>query len=376
MSLRICLVAGEASGDLLGAALIEALRLRYPHAQFFGVAGPKMKAVGCEAWYPSESLSVMGLAEVLQHLPSLLRIRATLVERLSGAPPDVFIGIDAPDFNLALERKLRARGIKTVHYVSPSVWAWRRYRVKKIRRAVDLMLTVFPFEEAFYADADVPAQFVGHPLADQLQPQSASQVRATLGLQADPVVALLPGSRRSEVSRLIVPFLETARWLTSHYPDIAFLLPTATAATELIVNNALRAFPDINVRVMSGGARDAISASDVVLLASGTAALEAMLLGRPMVVAYRLHPVTYAIVSRLLTVDWFSLPNILLKEGLVPEFVQDDVCPAKLGPAIRSWIDNGASRNHAMVRFREIRQGLAQNSADRAASAIASLLDR
>lgn len=370
------MVAGEASGDLLGAALIEALRSRYPNAQFFGVAGPKMKAVGCEAWYPSEMLSVMGLAEVLQHLPSLLRIRANLVERLSGAPPDVFIGIDAPDFNLALERKLRSRGIKTVHYVSPSVWAWRRYRVKKIRRAVDLMLTVFPFEEAFYSHADVPAQFVGHPLADQLQPRSASQVRAMLGLKADHVVALLPGSRRSEVSRLIVPFLETARWLTSHYPGIAFLLPTATAATELLVNDALRAFPDVNVRVMSGGARDAISASDVVLLASGTAALEAMLLGRPMVVAYRLHPLTYAIVSRLIKVDWFSLPNILVNEGIVPEFVQEDVRASKLGPAVRKWIDDEVGREQVISRFREVRQGLAQNSADRAAAAIGNLLDR
>lgn len=374
MSPRIALIAGEVSGDILGAALIAALRARFPNASFFGIAGPRMREAGCEAWFSIESLSVMGLAEVLKHLPRLLRLRADVINRLVKEPPDVFIGIDAPDFNLGVEAQLRKCGIKTVHYVSPSVWAWRSYRVHKIRKAVDLMLTVFPFEEDFYTSSGVPARFIGHPLADTLTPEQAAAVRPRIGLDPQgPVVALLPGSRRSEVSRLLKPFLATAQWLRQRRPDIRFVLPTATPATQALVGEALAGY-GLPVTVLPQGARDAMNAADVVLLASGTAALEAMLLERPMVVAYRLHPLTYAIASRMLRVDSFSLPNLLLGERAVPEFTQQDVTPDVLGPALLHWLDNASDRDILASKFRQMRQRLAMGAAEKGAEAIAALL--
>ncbi len=377
MPLRIALVAGEVSGDLLGAALIAALRERFPDATFFGIAGPKMREAGCEPWYSIDALSVMGLAEVLKHLPRLLRLRAEIVSRLVSDPPDVFIGIDAPDFNLGVETQLRKRGIRTVHYVSPSVWAWRRYRIHKIRRAVDLMLTLFPFEEAFYASSRIPARFIGHPLADVLQSEPPELARRRIGLDpGGPVVALLPGSRRSEVNRLLPPFLATARWLLQRRPELRFVLPTAGSATEALVRETLAAEDPLPVTVLPQGARDAMSAADVVLLASGTAALEAMLLERPMVVAYRLHPLSYAIASRLLRVESFSLPNLLLNERAIPEFTQQDVTPEILGPALIRWLDGGPSRDALVAKFGKARMRLALGAANQGADAIAALLGR
>lgn len=377
MPLRIALVAGEVSGDLLGAALIAALRERFPDAIFFGIAGPKMREAGCEPWYSIDALSVMGLAEVLKHLPRLLRLRAEIVSRLVSDPPDVFIGIDAPDFNLGVETQLRKRGIRTVHYVSPSVWAWRRYRIHKIRRAVDLMLTLFPFEEAFYASSHIPARFIGHPLADVLQSEPPELARRRIGLDpGGPVVALLPGSRRSEVNRLLPPFLATARWLLQRRPELRFVLPTAGSATEALVRETLAAEDPLPVTVLPQGARDAMSAADVVLLASGTAALEAMLLERPMVVAYRLHPLSYAIASRLLRVESFSLPNLLLNERAIPEFTQRDVTPEILGPALIRWLDGGPSRDALVAKFGKARMRLALGAAKQGADAIAALLGR
>lgn len=376
MSPRFVLVAGEVSGDILAAALIEALRERFPQASFCGIAGPRMRAAGCEAWWSIDELSVMGLVEVLKHLPRLLKLRAQLVDRVLQHRPDAYIGIDAPDFNLGVESRLRSQGVRTVHYVSPSVWAWRRYRVRKIRRAVDLMLTVFPFEEAFYASSGVPAKFIGHPLADALVPEPPLAARERLGLAVDrPVIALLPGSRRSEVSRLIAPFAGTAQWLAERRSQMQFVLPAASGSLRRLIEDELKSYPGLTIRITDEGARDAMTAADVVLLASGTAALEAMLLERPMVVAYRLHPLSYALVSRLLSVEFFSLPNLLLGARIVPEFTQQDVAPGVLGPELLRWLDSPERRAAAISDFRSMHQRLAIGAARRGAAAVQQLLE-
>lgn len=345
--LRVALVAGEPSGDALGAALIEALRSRVPDVDCVGIAGPAMRAAGCRALYPAEDLAVMGLVEVLAHLPRLLRIRRGLLRQLRADPPDVLVGIDAPDFNLPVEARLRRAGVRTVHYVSPSVWAWREGRVRRIAAAVDRMLTLFPFEAAFYERHQVPVSVVGHPLTARLSPVTPAQraaARAELGLAADqPVLALLPGSRAGEYRRLTGLFIDAAQWLRAHGHPCAVVIPLVNATARAVVETTLRERgTGLSCTLLDGRAQQAMTAADAVLLASGTATLEAMLLARPMVVAYRLAPLTYAIAKRLVRTPHVAIPNLLAGRRLVPEFIQHAATPAALGAALASLLDPAA----------------------------------
>jgi lipid-A-disaccharide synthase len=342
-ALRIALVAAEASGDTLGAGLIEALRAAAPDAKFFGMAGPRMVAAGCEPWNRAEEVSVMGFFEVLPHLRRILRLRRKLIERIAASGADVFIGIDAPDFNLPAAAALKKAGIPAVQYVSPQVWASRQYRVRGIRAAVDLVLCLLPFETKFYAEHGVNAKFIGHPLADMIPLTVDRQAaRAALGFPADqPLLAVLPGSRRSEVARLSGPFMATAAWLREHKPDLNVAVALASEPLgELFRASAAGA--DLRfARLIPNRAREVMAAADVVLTASGTASLEAMLFKRPMVVAYRMVPLSYWLVRRLglSRLPHFSLPNLLAGRQIVPEFVQDQVRPDVLGPAVLAALD-------------------------------------
>ncbi len=378
--MQIAIVAGELSGDLLGAGLIAALKTRYPQARFIGIGGPEMLAQGFETVVPLERLAVMGLVEVLRHLPELLRIRRQLYQRLLTDPPAVFIGIDAPDFNLGLEQRLRSSGIPTVHYVSPSVWAWRPWRVRKIARAVNLMLTLLPFEADFYRDHQVAVRYVGHPLADVIPLRSdGASARQALGLTLPTdtrIVAVLPGSRVSEVNRLGPLLLDTAIWLHRQRPDLHFLMPAATPALSrlLAILIAERA-PGLPLTLIEGQSRMAMAAADVVLLASGTATLEAMLLKRPMVAAYRVAPLTAWIARRLVTIPHFALPNLLAGRTLIPEFMQEAATVANLGPAVLRWLDDAAACEQLIVEFDALHRQLRRNASAQAAAAIAALLE-
>ncbi|HEX2797460.1 MAG TPA: lipid-A-disaccharide synthase [Immundisolibacter sp.] len=339
--LRVGLIAGEPSGDALGAALIGALRRRVPDVECFGVAGPAMRGAGCRALYPAEDLAVMGIVEVLAHLPRLLR-------QLCADPPDVLVGIDAPDFNLPVEARLRRAGIRTVHYVSPSVWAWREGRVKQIAGAVDRMLTLFPFEARFYERHRVPVTQVGHPLQATLRPIDPAVARAALGLPPTgpdslPVLALLPGSRAGEYRRLAPLFLATAQWLREQGRPCHLLLPLVNQAARTAVEAQLRRTgAGLSCTLVDGRAQEVMAAADAVLLASGTATLEAMLLQRPMVVAYRLAPLTYAIARRLVRTPHVAIPNLLAGRAVVPEFIQHAATPAALGEAIAALLEPAA----------------------------------
>lgn len=378
--MHVAMVAGELSGDLLGAGLVAALRERYPQARFSGIGGPEMLAQGFQSLAPLERLAVMGLVEVLRHLPELLRIRRALYQHWLADPPQVFIGIDAPDFNLGLERRLRARGIPTVHYVSPSVWAWRPWRVRKIARAVSLMLTLLPFEEEFYRKHGVPVRHVGHPLADAI-PLRSDPLLARQSLNLDwpadsVVVALLPGSRLGEVSRLGPVFLETARWLHVRRPELRFLIPAATPRLhEVLTALRDRYAPTLPLTLARGHSRAVMTAADVVLLASGTATLEAMLLERPMVVAYRVAPATAWIARRLLTVSHFALPNLLAGREVVPEFIQEAATVANLGPAVLRWLDDATARKELVTEFDALHVRLRRDANRQAAAAVAALLE-
>lgn len=379
--MHIALVAGELSGDLLGGGLIAALKARYPQARFSGIGGPAMLQQGLQSLAPLESLAVMGLVEVLRHLPRLIGIRRQLYRTLCADPPHVFIGIDAPDFNLGLERHLRLRGIPTVHYVSPSVWAWRPWRVRKIARAVDLMLTLFPFEAAFYQHHGVPVRHVGHPLADHIPwRQDALQARRTLALDAPETsrcIALLPGSRRGEIDRMGPLFLETAHWLSAQRSELHFLIPAATAPLyqTLTALQADRA-PGLPLTVVQGQSHTVMAAADVILLASGTATLEAMLLKRPMVVAYRVAPVTAWIARYLVTLSHFSLPNLLAERPLIPEFFQEAATVENLGRAVLHWLDDRSARAELETAFDALHARLRCNADQKAAEAVAELLER
>ncbi len=373
---RIVLVAGEASGDLLGADLVDALRRRLPQARFEGVAGPRMTAQGVDALYGAERLAVMGLVEPLARLPELLGIRRALIRRWRRDPPAVFIGIDAPDFNLGLAGALRRAGIPTVHYVSPSVWAWRRYRLRKIARAVDLMLTLFPFEARFYEDHGIPVRFVGHPLADRfpIKPDPA-QARRSLGLEEHHhYLALLPGSRQSELRALAGVMQRTAAWLHTRRPELRFLVPLINRqAREIWEAERTRLSLDLPFRLFDGRSREVMEAADAVLLASGTATLEAMLLKRPMVVTYRMHPLSYHLYSRLVNVDHVALPNLLAGEALVPELLQDQATPERLGEAVLQALETGAGP--LVEPFTALHRQLSQDASARAADAVVELLE-
>ena len=367
------LIAGEASGDTLGAELIAALRRVRPTARFAGIAGPKMIAAGCVAWANTEELSLAGITEVLAHLPRLLRLRAQIVQRIIAARPDVCIGIDAPEFNLGLERRVRSAGVLTVQYVSPQVWAWRQGRVKTIGASTDLVLCLLPFEIDFYAQHGVRAEFVGHPLADRIAPEiDQAAARRALGLdQAAQVIALLPGSRHGEVTRLGGDFAATAAWLAQRRRQLQFIAPMATPALSSVFAQALRArAPGVAVRLLQGQAQLALAAADAVLVASGTATLETMLTGRPMVVAYRLGALTAFLLRWMVKVPYFSQPNLLLGRRLVPEFFQGEVRPDLLGPALERALDDVVYRAELQREFSRVHLQLRCNGAERAAAAI------
>jgi len=371
------LVAGEASGDNLGGPLIEALAAREPGSRFFGIAGPRMAAAGCEPWYPADALAVMGLAEIVRHLPRLLRLRAHLLQRLTEAGPDLFVGIDSPEFNLRVAADLKRRGIPTVQYVSPQVWAWRQGRVRTIGQAVDLVLCVLPFETDFYAAHGVRAVFVGHPLADRIPWRSdPAAARAALGLPAGgALLAVLPGSRRGEVSRLGPQFAATLAWLHARRPDLGFVAPMAGEAVRQAFEQALiEHAPGVPVHLVNGRAQEAIAASDAVLLASGTATLETALVKRPMVVAYRVAPLTGWLLRdlKLVKTEFFSQPNLLARRALVPEFFQEQVRPDVLGPAVLAQLER-PDRDALTQAFEAIHVSLRRDASERAAEAVLEL---
>ncbi|AZR39759.1 lipid-A-disaccharide synthase [Marinobacter salarius] len=372
------IVAGEASGDILGAGLIRSLRLRYPNARFVGIGGDEMIAEGFHSLVPMERLSVMGLVEVLGRIRELFDIRARLMNYLLATPPDVVIGIDSPDFTLGIERRCRDAGIPTAHYVSPSVWAWRQKRIFTIAKSVNLMLTLFPFEARFYEEHGVPVAFVGHPLADRI-PMMPDTVgaRQSLGLLEDaPVLAILPGSRGGEVERLGTLFLEAARWIQGRRPDLQLVIPCVNRDREKQVRALVEALDvKLAVTIVRGRSREVMASSDVVLLASGTATLEAMLLKKPMVVGYRLSRVSYALVSRLVKVPYVALPNLLAKEQLVPELLQDDASPESLGEAVLERLENESERARLTAAFSQLHEQLRQGADEQSAAAISALIE-
>ena len=379
----IAIIAGEVSGDILGAGLIHALKARYPHAKFIGIGGERMIAEGFETLFDMEELSVMGLVEVLKHLPRLLKIRRSIIKQLSALKPDVFIGIDAPDFNLDVELKLKQRGIKTIHYVSPSVWAWRQKRVYKIAAATNLVLAFLPFEKAFYDRFNVPCRFIGHTMADAI-PLKPNRDEACQLLNLDSTqryVAMLVGSRGAEVEFLSEPFLQTAQLLHQRYPDVKFLVPLINQKRrQQFEQIKQRVAPELNMILLDGNARAAMIAAEATLLASGTAALEAMLCKSPMVVGYRMKPFTYFLAKRLVKTQYISLPNLLADEMLVPELIQDDCHPTKLAEKLSLYLSEDKSavqtRHVLLQRFAELHQMIQCNADQQAAQAVIDLLEQ
>ncbi|WP_374557909.1 lipid-A-disaccharide synthase [Thermomonas sp.] len=378
MNPRIALCAGETSGDQLGAGLVEALRERFPDARFAGIGGDAMRAAGVETWFDASELAVMGLAEVLAHLPRLLKLRKAFRQRVLDWTPDVFIGIDAPDFNLGVERWLKQRGVRTVHDVSPSVWAWREHRAAKIGESADRVLCLFPMEPPIYARYGVDAAFIGHPLADAipLHPDRAA-ARAALGEPDDvPILALLPGSRLGEIRRMLPDFAEGARRLAADVPGLRVLVPAANAQCRAAIDDTLGHAPAF--RVVDGQAQRIMIASNAVLLASGTAALEAMLCKRPMVVGHRIAPLTYRIVRLfgLLKSAHVSLPNVLAGETLIPELLQDDCTPDKLHAALLRWFRDADAVAALQPRFLALHETLRRDASRQAAAAVTGVLQR
>jgi lipid-A-disaccharide synthase len=378
--MRIAVVAGEASGDVIGAQLIRALAARWPALEFVGIAGPKMQSAGATSWYPMETLAVRGYLEVLRSLAAIIAMRRALARRLIADRPAAFIGIDAPDFNLGLERTLKRAGIPTVHYVSPSIWAWRGERIAKIKEAVDLMLTVFPFEPAIYQKAGIPAAFVGHPTADAI-PQKWQRVEAREQLkleEADTVFALLPGSRQSELEYHATLFLEAAKRLHIEFPSARFLVPLTTRETREQFEAAKWACgaQELPLQVLFGHASFALAAADAALIASGTATLEAALLRCPHVIAYRLSNATYRLMKRKAYLPWVGLPNILANEWLVPELLQDDATPDNLARAVGNWIRHPQAAKALRLRFAAIHAELAVGNAARVVEALGPFIER
>jgi len=370
----IGLVAGEASGDQLGAALIRAIRVSKPDTRFAGIGGPLMKAEGMDCWWDTGQLSLMGLVEVISHLPRLIRLRRQLIKRLVELKPDVFIGIDAPDFNLGLEKRLKARSIPVIHYVSPTVWAWRAGRVKKIAKATERVMCLFPFEPDCYQHQDVATDYTGHPMADeipfQVDPVSA---RSALGIDTEGTcIALLPGSRLSEVEKLSAPMLDAAGVLGKRYPGVRFLMPAATEPVGHYFKSELLNHPGVNCQVFSSRSKDVIAAADVVICASGTATLEVMLINRPMVVCYRLAGMTYKMMKwfKLMKSRFFALPNILASEALVPELLQHEVTGQRIAEEVYRWLDQAELRDDLTQRFERLHGQLRIDAAATAARVV------
>jgi lipid-A-disaccharide synthase len=375
--IRYVVVAGEASGDILGANLIAHLKILQPNAIFEGIGGPLMEAQGFKTVVPMDRLSVMGLVEVLARLIELLGIRKRLYQSCLDNPPTAFIGIDSPDFNMPLARKLKKSGIPTVHYVSPSVWAWRQKRIFNIKKSVDLMLALFPFELPIYHEHNIPIVCVGHTLADEIPLDSdALEARDTLNLGPinGPVFGILPGSREGEVSRLAPLFVETMKRIKQKEPDAVFLMPAANAARRVQIESILEG-ANAEAILIDGQSRTVMAASDAILLASGTAALEAMLVKRPMVVSYRVNKLTYAIMSRMIKVPYVSLPNLLANEALVPELLQDAATPDNLATRLlQTWRSFNGDKT-IQVKYLNLHKMLRKNAGETAAKAIISMLE-
>lgn len=373
------MVAGEASGDLLAAHLIAALKARRPELAFYGIGGPKMVAQGFEAVVPMDKLGVRGYAEVVRHYREIMGIRKRLAERFLAERPALFIGVDSSDFNLDLERQLKEAGIPAVQYVSPSIWAWRGWRLRRIARSVSHILAMFPFEPALYEKAGVPVTYVGHPLADiiPLEPDKAA-ARSELRLpQRGRIVALLPGSRRSELRYMADLFVKTARRMLQDAPALHFVCPTVSRATRELLEEALRRNEarDLPLTLLFGHSHEALAAADLALVASGTATLETALFKTPMVITYRQSPLTWALMKRMLYLPWIGLPNILAGERLVPEFIQDQATPGALAEALLALLNDGNEQRRQVAGFREIHAALRQNTAEKAADAVLRLLD-
>jgi lipid-A-disaccharide synthase len=371
------LIAGEASGDLLGAELIQALKPRHPSLKFEGIAGPRMVAAGAQALAASEQLSVNGYVEVLRHLPGLLRLRRDVVRHFLRHHPKVFVGIDAPDFNFGVEEQLKAAGIPTVHFVSPSIWAWRGERIRRIRNAVSHMLVVFPFEAEIYEKAGIPVSYVGHPLADRLPLEpDVGAARARLGLESSAlVIALLPGSRQGEVKRLAPLMLQAATRILRAKPAARFVMPAASEALKTVLQSLVRA-SSLPVQVLDGESHEAMTASDVVVLASGTATLEAALLKKPMVITYRVPAITYWLAKGKLYLPWVGLPNILLRRFAVPELLQESATPEKLAEATLDWLDSPGKCVEIAADFRRLHETLRCNASKRIADALLPFLEQ
>lgn len=375
--IRIGIVAGETSGDILAAGLVRELQTRYPDAQFEGIAGPRMQALGVKALFEMEELSVMGITEVLGRLPRILQVRRELLHHFIANPPDIFVGVDAPDFNIGVELKLRRAGIKTVHYVSPSVWAWRQGRIHKIKAATDMVLAFLPFEKAFYDRFDAPCRFVGHTMADDIPLVPAQgAVREALGI--DPArrwLAVLPGSRTAEVGFMAPLFLEACKHLTVHNPDLGFIVPLVNQKRrEQFLAIKAEVAPELDMVLLDGQGREAMIAADVVMLASGTAALEAMLVKKPMVVGYKLKPFSYLLAQWLVKTDYVSLPNLLADKMLVPELIQHECTPANLVEEVSKLLDHDNSE--LITTFTRLHEKIRCNADVQAAEAVAALLER
>ncbi len=373
--MKIGIVAGEPSGDYLAAQLIEAIRDKRPDIRVEGIGGERLREAGCNILFPMEKLAVMGLVEVVGKLWGLSVVRAKLAEQFITDPPDVFIGVDAPDFNLGLERKLRQKGIKTIHYVCPTAWAWRGWRVRGIRKSADLLLAVFPFEPEFFHRHKVPVKYVGHPLAGQIDMQPDTEgARRRLGLSPQGLtVAVLPGSRSSELNRLTGPFIETAAWLAARYDGIQFVSNAVNGAAEVCLREAAER-KGLQLKIVKDRIRDTLAVADAALVASGTVTLETMLHKVPMVVAYRMHSLTFRIVRALINVEFVSLPNLLANRRLVPEYFQADCRAEVLGPALQYWLDNPDKAQSLSRQFADLHLSL-QETEETAAQAVLKLVD-
>ena len=379
--MRIAIVAGELSGDQLGEGLVRLLKQQYPKAYIEGIAGPKMIKAGCNSLYPMEGLSVMGIVEVLKHLPEILKIRRGLLKHFKHNRPNIYIGIDAPDFNLPIEEKLKKQGIKTAHYVSPSVWAWREARIKKIKRATDVVFAILPFEEAFYRKHGHKAVFVGHPLAEEIKlhqtPKEITAARKLLKLSLQkPIVALLPGSRHQEIKQLLPVFLESLCILQQKRLEFEVILPVAKPSLLPLVKQHERLLDRLNVKCINQQANLALQAADIVLVASGTATLEAMLYKKPMVVGYKVSKITAWLVKRLITTKYFSLPNILANKALVPELLQDKLNAQNCADALAQYLDDQNKISYLQQEFSRLHQQLIANTNQKIQTAIAELIGR
>jgi len=375
-ALSFAMVAGEASGDLLASLLMQGLRERWPQAQGYGIGGPRMSALGFDAWWPHERLAVRGYVEVLRHYRGIVAIRAQLQQRLLASPPDVFIGVDAPDFNLALEAQLKSAGIPTLHFVCPSIWAWRPERIEKIRRSVDHMLCIFPFEPELLANAGIEATYVGHPIASTIPMQpDRHAARALLGLdQERPVVALLPGSRRSEIEHMTPRFIRAAQLMQRRQPHLQFVLPAVPGLLSAIEAQVQSQGGLPGLQIVAGQSHAVLAACDVTLIASGTATLEAALFKRPMVIGYHMNWLSWQIMKRQKLQPWVGLPNILCQDFVVPEFLQDDCTPEALAQATLDWLARPDRVDALQDRFEQLHLSLQRDTAQLSTHALEKVL--